>query len=113
MLATKNRFHRRNHVNRVYRDGSSVRGGMISLKYRIAPSGTHKKIAVVVSKKVAKSAVTRNRIRRRVFEVIRHQLEVLPEGFEGVFGVYEAKVATISDKELTSAISTLLAKATK
>ena len=112
MLASKYRFHRRNHVNRVYKQGRSVRGEAISLKYRLDPADSDIRIAVVVSKKVAKSAVSRNRIRRRVFEVIREQVETLPPGFEGVFGVFDSSVAEQPIEQLKATIKGMVTKAT-
>lgn len=112
MLASKNRFHRRNHVNRVYKSGRSLRGGDISLRYRVESTADHKKIAVVVSKKVAKSAVIRNRIRRRVFEAVRRNLDAAPAGFEGIFSVFSDRVATMPAAELDAEIANFLRKAT-
>ena len=111
MLASKHRFHRRNHVNRVYKQGSSVRQGALSLKYRVAEGGSHTKFAVVVSKKVAKNAVDRNRIRRRIFELLRNNKNTVPDGFEGVVGVFDASVADLPHKELEKHVRDLLAKA--
>lgn len=111
MLSAKNRFHRRNHLNRVYRDGKSVRGGAISLKYRFDSKNEGFKVAVVVSKKVAKSAVVRNRIRRRVFEAVRLSPIGSKPGLEAVFGVFDKTVAEIPSEDLKNQISSLLAKA--
>lgn len=111
MLHSANRFHRRNHVNRVYKQGRSVRRGALSMKYRFAPEGDTVRFAVVVSKKVAKSAVVRNRIRRRVFEVLRHELSSVKPGFEGVVGVYDISVLDLPHKELVSTLQGLIKEA--
>ena len=111
MLASKYRFHRRNQVNRVYKQGKSVRGGAIALKYRLVQDSGDIRVAVVVSKKVHKSAVKRNRIRRRVFEVIRTNFDELKPGFEGVFTVFDETAATMKHKELKKLILSLLSKA--
>ncbi len=66
------------------------------------------RIGVVVSKKVAKHAVVRNRIRRRVFEQIRLHMDDIDDGFEGVFGVYEASVADMPARDLKKHIQTLI-----
>lgn len=43
----------------------------MTVKYIANPRRKHSRFAVVISKKVHKSAVGRNRMRRRVYEVIR------------------------------------------
>ncbi len=111
MLSAKYRFHRRNDVNKVYQKGKAIRGNQISLKYRINSSNNEYKIAVVVSKKTAKRAVVRNRIRRRIFEVIRLNSDLIPNGFEAVIGVYSEDVKNYKSEELESEIKKLLSKA--
>ena len=70
MLSKINRFHGYGSLNYVYRKGQTVRSPYCVMKFA---SGKHDayRVAVVVSKKVAKSAPSRNRIRRRVYEAIR------------------------------------------
>ncbi|HRV76072.1 MAG: ribonuclease P protein component [Candidatus Nomurabacteria bacterium] len=69
------------------------------------------KFAVVVSKKVSKSAVVRNRIRRRVFEWIRiNQSDFKDDQLTMVF-VHTDTVAKISYKELDSQLNELFKKA--
>ncbi len=113
MLSAKNRFHRRNHVNRVYREGKSARSGALSLKYRVAPKGEEVKFAVAVSKKVSKSAVKRNRIRRRIFELLRQEIDGLPPGFEGVLGVFDASISDLPHDQLKKHVHNLLNQATQ
>lgn len=69
MLARTHRFHGHHSVMRVR--GKSVRFAHGRIVYALNSRRTDYRVAVVVSKKVAKSAVTRNRIRRRLFEAIR------------------------------------------
>ena len=111
MIPNKNRFHRRNHVNSVYKKGKSVRSGSLSLKFMISNSDDHK-FAVSISKKVAKSAVTRNRIRRRVFEQIRTN-ENIPKGMWGVVGVFDESLVDAPAKDLSAQINSLISKAAK
>jgi ribonuclease P protein component len=70
MLAGAQRFHSRGGVQATRSVGKKNYGREITAVY--APNGRGKtRIAVVVSKKVLKSAVGRNRIRRRVYEAAR------------------------------------------
>ncbi len=67
--------------------------------------------AVVVSKKVLKSAVGRNRIRRRVYEAIRLELPRINKPVDCIFVIYNKDVATIPFKELRSLVNNLLKEA--
>ena len=66
------------------------------------------RVAVVVSKKVHKSAVVRNRIRRRVFEIVRREWSVLPAGSDIAITVYSVDVADISHDEIMQELTNLL-----
>lgn len=58
-------------VREILKSGKAVRSGHLLLKYCPARSGA---AAVVVSKKVAKSAVARNRIRRSIYRELARAL---------------------------------------
>lgn len=84
MLSQKYRFHSRGGVRHTYQKGKNVRTPTLSLIF--APnSRNHRRFAVVVSKKVLKSAVGRNRIRRRVYEAIRLEMGDYPEPIDYIF----------------------------
>ena len=65
MIAQKYRFHSRGGVRYTYQHGQTIRTPLMSLVF--APNTKHhQRFGVVVSKKVLKSAVGRNRIRHTV-----------------------------------------------
>lgn len=70
------------------------------------------RLAVVVSKKVSKSAVTRNRIRRRLYEAVRvaKQSTEKPWHYDISLTVYDERLATLPSSEITSAVVKLLEK---
>lgn len=68
----------------------------------------HSRVAVVVSKKIHKSAVKRNRIRRRIYENIRPRLDAWKSPSEVVITVYQADLADMPQNELAQAIDDLL-----
>ena len=74
MLSYKNRFHGYGGLSYVYKKGQPVRTHLFTIKAVPNARRPHSRIAVVVSKKVLKSAVGRNRIRRRVYEQFRQHL---------------------------------------
>ena len=91
MLSRKFRFHSRGGVRSTYQNGKTIRDPKISLVFAV---NTRKKqrFAVVVSKKVLKSAVGRNRIRRRVYEAIRLEHPRIEQPYDCIFVVYNKEI---------------------
>lgn len=110
MLVRRHRFHGPKGLNDTYRQGQTLRAGVISAKYRLRDARKPYRVAVVVSKKVHKSAVTRNRIRRRLYELVRTHESGLPEGLDLVITVYGEQVATMPAPELKALVDGLLRK---
>ncbi len=107
MLSRKYRFHSRGGVKYTYRHGKTLRASHISLVF--APnSRNHQRFAVVVSKKVLKSAVGRNRIRRRVYEAIRAELPEYTVKNDCIFIVYSKDFQKIPFSELRAEVNRLL-----
>lgn len=111
MFARRNRFHGRGGLNAVYSRGQTVRGQLLNLKFLTRNSDKPYRLAVVVSRKVSKSAVVRNRIRRRVYAVVREHAEGLKPGTDLVFTAYSDKLAEIQPDKLKKQIDELLQKA--
>ena len=109
MISRLFRFHGYNALTAVYKRGTTVRGALVSLKYLPRKPGAGYRAAVVVSKKVHKSAVVRNRIRRRVFELVRLQQAGLGDT-DIVLTVFSEQVAALPASELSQQIAALLGK---
>lgn len=107
MLAKKYRFHSRGGVRYTYAHGKTIRTPKFSLVYNDNTRG-FQRFAVVVSKKVEKSAVGRNRIRRRVYEAIRAELPNYQKKRDHIFIVYSKDAMTMDFNELKSLIHSLL-----
>jgi len=69
------------------------------------------RLAVVVSKKVDKSAVARNRIRRRVYESVRQQADHIKKPYDLVITIYTDQAATMPHEELEHGVTALLKQA--
>lgn len=110
MLAQKNRFHRRNHVKYVYSKGRSIRSDSLTLKYLTEQKHQNYRAGVVVSKKVSKSAVKRNRIRRRIYEIIRTTPGIRND-VDILITVFSVDVASMPATELTEKVRKLITKA--
>lgn len=107
MLSRKYRFHSRGGVRYTYKDGKTLRHKDLNLIY--APNSRHhQRFAVVVSKKVLKSAVGRNRIRRRVYEAIRLELPTYPYKNDCIFVVYTKEFAHVPFSEIRATVHSLL-----
>jgi ribonuclease P protein component len=111
MIARIHRFHGHASLPALYRRSKSVRSDSMNLRYAQRSRQPSYRLAVVVSRKVSKSAVVRNRIRRRIYEIVRlHAAEQLAV-YDMVLTIYADGVATISSAELESQVVGLLIKA--
>ncbi len=100
MLAFSYRFHGYSALRYVYKNGKAVRTQQLTVKYSENPHRKLPRFAVVVSKKIIKSAVGRNRIRRRVFEIIREELPRFKKPYDVVCIVSSAELRTMDTSEL-------------
>jgi len=108
MIRTIHRFHGHNSLNFVYRHGKTVRSGQISLKFCENTKRTTYRAAVVVSKKVHKSAVVRNRIRRRIYEIVRLKQDHIKLAYDLVFTVFNDQLSKVNYSEIEKDIIGLL-----
>ena len=111
MISRAHRFHGRASIQRLYRGGKMVRSADLSLRYTPNPKRENYRLAVVVSKKVSKSAVVRNRIRRRVYEHVRILFGSQPIPYDLLITVFDERVATLPPAELAYELNGLLKKA--
>ncbi len=88
-----------------------MRSPLLGLRF-VANDRRHAyRAAVIVSRKVNKSAVVRNRIRRLVYENIRQEESHIKKPFDIVVTVFSDKVVAAPAAELASTIHKLLAEA--
>lgn len=109
MIEKKYRFHSRGGVRFVYQNGKTIRGPKMSLVF-CENTREFTRFAVVVSKKVNKTAVVRNRIRRRVYEIIRQNIDDIPKKMDYIFVVFSPDVKDMNYKELEKTIGKLVAE---
>jgi ribonuclease P protein component len=108
MITAAHRFHGYSSLRGVYQRGRNVRGPLVSLKFGQRGPGRPYRVAVVVSRKVSKSAVVRNRIRRRIYETVRRSDADIVPGTDLVFTVFDAKLAELPAPKLEAAVGELL-----
>jgi ribonuclease P protein component len=95
----------------VYQRGQIARGQLVTLRYVRNDRQTSYRVAVVVSRKVSKSAVVRNRIRRRLYEIVRKHASRITEPFDLVFTVYGEDTANMSHASLQKQVLGQLSRA--
>jgi ribonuclease P protein component len=88
-----------------------VRSASLSLRYAPNAHRDQYRLAVVVSRKVSKSAVVRNRIRRRVYENVRILSGSFSEAYDLLLVVYDESFAKKPAPEVRAEIEKLLQKA--
>ena len=106
MLSSKYRFHSRGGVKYTYKKGKTIRRPGLSLVFADNSRG-HTRFAVVVSKKVLKSAIDRNRVRRRLYELIRLNLGNFKQPRDYIFVVFDRKIKDLSHKDLEKLVRSL------
>lgn len=111
MIDKTHRFQGYGSLRFVYQKGQTIRGPLCALKYILNRRRSTYRVAIVVSRKVHKSAVVRNRIRRRLYEIIRTESERINGPYDLVFIVYSDQLATLPAEQLRIALLEKLEKA--
>jgi ribonuclease P protein component len=113
MIGQKHRFHGYGSLRPAYQRGQTVRGPALSLRFARRDNGKPYRVAVVVGRKVSKSAVVRNRIRRRIYEIVRRNDQAVPPATDLVFTVFGEQIAEVNAQKLEASIKDLLKKAAR
>ena len=108
MLAARYRFHGHGSLRYVYKNGEAFRSRLMTIKAIQNTRRKNARFAVVVSKKVLKSAVGRNRIRRRLYELIRTEQQYMKNNYDVVVIISSSDVRTIPHEELSEIFRSLL-----
>lgn len=110
MIPFSYRFHGHNSLRYVYKNGQAVRTHFATLKSTPNPHRDKPRIAVVVGKKILKSSVGRNRIRRRIYEYIRQQIPRFSQNFDIVVIISSSEFLTMPASDLTAQIEDLFVR---
>lgn len=81
MLPKENRLKRKKDIENVWKHGKSQRFNSLLLK-AVKNNLAKTRFAFIVSVKVAKKAVKRNKLKRRLREIIRKKLPQIKPGFD-------------------------------
>jgi len=102
MISRAHRFHGYNSLRQVYRHGGITRGAIFAVKSMPNPRRQTYRVAVVVSRKIHKSAVSRNRMRRRLYELVRELEPQITQPFDIVITVFQNSLLEASPHQLKS-----------
>jgi ribonuclease P protein component len=110
MLPSKQRLSRLEFNNLLsQKDLGVVFNNIGTLKFKKAPKN---QFSVVISSKNEKSAVLRNKLRRRIYEIFTKQIRALSGSYALI--LYSSKKATTMEyKEIENLLNELIKKATK
>ena len=111
MISRTHRFHGYGSLKYTYSRGETVRGPLCSTKYVFNPRRNKYRLAVVVNKKVNKSAVVRNKIRRRIYEVVRLVSDKIKNPCDIVITIFSEQILEIPHDELVTMINAQLHQA--
>lgn len=109
MISRTYRFRGHKSLDYTYKKGRTAKAGPLGMKYTPGNRGDYR-LAVVVSKKVSKSAVKRNRIRRRIFEqfrLIRKEYGE-PIRYDVIITAFKDDLATMPAEELSGLVRKLV-----
>ena len=111
MLAFQYRFHGHGSLRYVYKNGIAKRSRFFTVKATRNRRRSVSRVAVVISKKVHKSAVGRNRMRRRIYEILRHELPRITRAHDIAIIVSTSEVIALPHEELQVQLQHLLQEA--
>lgn len=111
MIPFNNRFHGHSSLSYVYKNGTAIRGHFVTIKYVANSYRNQSRIAVVISKKTLKSAVRRNRIRRRIYEYVRIKLPTFKAVYDIAIIVTSSDFINLTHPEMTKQIDQLFNQA--
>ncbi len=109
MLPKENRLTDDYDFRRVKRLGKNYHGPLFKLSFARRKVFGPSRFGFVISKKIDKRAVVRNRIKRLLREAVRERLEKIPDGFDATF-VVRPNIVGKNYEEISLAFDQILSK---
>jgi len=79
MLKKQNRLKNKNDFDKVFKKGISVFGQILGIKFSKNTS-MFNRFGVIVSKKISKKAIERNKIKKQIKDILRNEEKNLKKG---------------------------------
>lgn len=111
MIAGKFRFHGHGSLRYVYSKGQAQRSNYVTLKYVSNQRRKNHRFAVVISKKVLKSAVGRNRVRRRIYEYVRQNMHLIADTHDVVIICTSSELRSMPYEQFSDQLYGMFVKA--
>ncbi|MES2630721.1 MAG: ribonuclease P protein component [Patescibacteria group bacterium] len=111
MIPALYRFHGHNSLRYVYTNGKAVRSQLMTVKTTTNDRRKYSRFSIVISKKVLKSAVGRNRVRRRLYEYVRTHLQEIDGVHDVVIICTSSELRTLPYADISSQLDQLFIKA--
>ncbi len=111
MISREYRFHGHGSLRYVSKNAQAMRSKWFAVKAVTNPRRPAPRLAVVVSRKIHKRAVVRNRIRRRVYELLRQELPKLQNVYDIVVIVTSVEVWAAESPDIRSVLLEQLERA--
>lgn len=105
MISRRHRFHGYNSLRYVYRNGKVARSSTFAVKAALNEKRRGYRVAVIVSRKVNKSAVARNRMRRRLYEIVREFEDRINQPFDIAITVFQSSMLESTHSQLKSQLA--------
>jgi len=84
VLPKKNRLKKKKDFGNIFKRGKSAKEDFLSFKW--IPNGLKiSRFGFIVSQKISKKATVRNKIKRRLREILKLNLPRLKKGIDGIF----------------------------
>jgi ribonuclease P protein component len=110
MFFSKNRLRKKKDIDNVLRNKSSKSAAVSFLSVRfLANELPYSRIGFVVSKKISKKAVIRNKVKRRLREISRNIIKDFEKGFDIVVFT-KPEIANCDFNQIKNALELLLKK---
>lgn len=110
MLPAPNRLKKEQNFKRVFKEGDGFKKSFLFLKLLNRDDQRESRFGFVVSTKVSKKAVTRNKIKRRLREIVRDKISEVKSGRDVII-VTQPGIDTQSFHQLKQNLLQLLKKA--
>lgn len=104
MIPGKFRFHGYGALKYLFGHGKTYRFKSMSIRVAQNSRRSHSRVAVVISKKVVKASPRRNRVRRRVYEILRTHWDSIKPAHDILLTVYDPGYFDIPHAQLESEI---------
>lgn len=111
MISQKYRFHGHASLKYLLANGTNIRGNILSIKIVDNNRRKYSRVAIIISKKVLKHAVDRNRARRRLYEIVRPMISDFNCTVDLAIIVYKSNVINAPHDELVAEVTKCLQKA--